>query len=171
MLTSDLAVRLFLAIIAHFVGDYILQSSWMAKEKTKHSFPAAAHALTYTMPFLLVTVSWQALLVIGVSHFYIDRYRLARYVCWAKNYIAPRETTNGRIDLFAVRMLDRLLKRDEGKEFGVVERWWHPWSECSTTGYDASHPAWMAVWLMIIADNTIHLAINAAAIALLGHTQ
>jgi hypothetical protein len=168
MLTNDLAVRLVLAFIAHLVGDYILQSSWMAKYKTKQDLPAAVHALTYTLPFLLVTLSPKALLVISATHFLIDRYRLARYVCWAKNYIAPSETMNGKADLLAARLLGRMLRRDGDKEFGVVERWWHPWSDCSDTGYDASHPAWMAIWLMIIADNTIHLAINAAAIAFLG---
>ena len=44
----------------------------------------------------------------------------------------------------------------------------HPWSECSGTGYHRDRPPWMAVWLMIIADNTIHLAINAAAVVWLG---
>jgi hypothetical protein len=38
--------------------------------------------------------------------------------------------------------------------------WWQPWSECSITGYPKEAPPWMAVWLMIAADNTIHLAIN-----------
>jgi len=39
-----------------------------------------------------------------------------------------------------------------------------PWRECTATGYPPDRPAWMAVWLMIIADNTIHLAINVAAV-------
>jgi hypothetical protein len=30
--------------------------------------------------------------VIGVTHFFIDRFRLARYVCWYKNFIAPRSS-------------------------------------------------------------------------------
>ena len=38
------------------------------------------------------------------------------------------------------------------------------WSECSATGYPSDTPPWLAVWLMIIADNTMHLAINAAAV-------
>lgn len=41
---------------------------------------------------------------------------------------------------------------------------WKPWSECSGTGYHKDKPAWLAVWLLILADNTIHLAINYAAI-------
>jgi hypothetical protein len=38
------------------------------------------------------------------------------------------------------------------------------WSECAATGYPADTPVWLAVWLMIIADNTLHLVINAASV-------
>lgn len=48
-------------IVAHLVGDYILQSHWMATEKTKRSIAAATHAITYTLPFLLLTRSPAAL--------------------------------------------------------------------------------------------------------------
>ncbi len=34
-------------IAAQLVGDYILQSHWMATEKTKRSAAAALHAITY----------------------------------------------------------------------------------------------------------------------------
>lgn len=42
-------------LLAHLVGDYLLQSDWMANEKTKRRWPAWAHAITYGLPFLLVT--------------------------------------------------------------------------------------------------------------------
>jgi hypothetical protein len=120
-------------LLAHLVGDYILQSDWMANEKTKRWLPAWAHAVTYGLPFLLVTQSPTALAVIVVTHAVIDHYRLARHVVWAKNFLAPRA-------------------------------WWHPWSECSATGYHKDRPPWMTVWLMIIADNAMHLIINVAAV-------
>jgi hypothetical protein len=119
--------------LAHLTGDYLLQSDWMALEKTKRWWPAIAHGVTYTLPYALVTQSVVALLVIASTHVVIDRYRLARYVCWAKNLLAPK-------------------------------RYRYPWRECAATGYHESRPAWMAVWLMIAADNTMHLAINAAAV-------
>ena len=75
--------------LAHLVGDYLLQSHWMATEKTKRWWPAAAHALTYGLPFLLITQSPLALAVIVGTHAVIDRYRLARHVVWAKNQLAP----------------------------------------------------------------------------------
>ena len=129
----DLATALFLGVLAHMVGDYIIQTDWMAQEKTSRWAPAIAHAVTYGLPFLFITLDPGALAVIVGTHAVIDRYRLARHVCWTKNLLAPK----------AYR---------------------HPWSECSGTGYHKDRPVWLAVWLMIIADNTLHIAINSAAI-------
>jgi hypothetical protein len=78
-------------LVAHAVGDYILQSDWMATEKTKQSLAAAVHALTYTLPFLFLTTSPAALAAIMGTHFVIDRWRLARYVVWLKNRIGPND--------------------------------------------------------------------------------
>jgi len=85
-------------IVAHLVGDYILQSHWMATEKTKKNLAAAVHAITYTLPFLLITLDPIALLVISVSHFFIDRYRLARFVVWVKNGMRGPITATGYSD-------------------------------------------------------------------------
>jgi hypothetical protein len=123
MVTAD---QLFL----HAVGDYILQSDWMALNKTKEHAPALVHALTYSLPFLLLRPSLGAWLAIFGTHFLIDRYRLARYIVWLKNWMGPNQ----------------------------------PWAKCSATGYPEDRPAWMAVWLLIIADNILHVAINAAAL-------
>lgn len=112
-------------LVAHAVGDYILQSHWMATQKTKNSFAAAVHAVTYTLPFLLITLSPVALAIICGTHFLVDRFRLARFVVWAKN---------------------------------------GPWLPVTATGYQDDVPAWMSVWLLIAADNIIHVGINAAAI-------
>lgn len=124
----------FEILLAHLVGDYLLQSDWMANEKTRRWWPAWVHGVTYGLPFLFITQNPWALGVIVVSHVVIDRYRLVRYLIWAKNFLAP-------------------------------VRYWYPWVECSATGYHLSRPSWLAFWLMIIADNTVHLAINAAAIS------
>jgi hypothetical protein len=77
------------ALVCHAIGDYILQSDWMANEKTKRSIAALAHVLVYTILFLILTRSWEALAFIAATHFIIDRWRLARYVCWAKNFLQP----------------------------------------------------------------------------------
>jgi len=129
----DPALLVFGGLLAHAVGDYLIQSDWMALEKTKRWWPAIAHAVSYGLPFLALTRSRPALLVIVVTHAVIDRYRLARGIVWAKNLLAP-------------------------------QRYRYPWSECRATGYHQDRPAWMAVWLMIIADNTLHVVINSAAL-------
>lgn len=76
-------------LVCHAVGDYVLQTHHQVVNKGKSSLVCAIHALTYTLPFLLITTSWAALAVIASSHFVIDRWRLARYICWAKNQFAP----------------------------------------------------------------------------------
>ena len=126
MITAD-------QLVAHAIGDYLLQSDWMANEKTRLSAAAAIHALTYTLVFVLLTDSLAALAVIAGTHFVIDRWRLARFVVFAKNFFSPAAL-------------------------------WPRWSECSGTGYHKDRPPWLAVWLLIIADNVMHVCINAVAL-------
>jgi hypothetical protein len=125
MITAD-------QLLVHLVGDYLMQSDWMAVEKVKRWIPAAVHALVYSLGFMLFRPSVAAWLVICVSHFLIDRYRLARYVVWAKNCMTPGRPMQ--------------------------------WTECAATGYPSDRPAWLTVWLLIIADNILHIAINGACL-------
>ena len=76
-------------LVAHAVGDYVLQSEWMATEKTKRSVAALAHVAFYILPFLFITQNPYTLAVIAGSHFVIDRWNLARYVIWLKNLPWP----------------------------------------------------------------------------------
>lgn len=120
-------------ILAHLIGDYILQSDWQASQKTKDISAAALHAFVYGLPFAFLQPSVAAAFFIVLTHFVIDHWRLARYVVWLKNQAAPAE--------FRSR-----------------------WSDCVATGYPSSRPPWMAVWLLIIADNTLHLLCNGVAL-------
>jgi hypothetical protein len=63
----------------------------MPSEKTRRWWPAIVHGFAYSLPFLLITRSPWALLVIGGTHAVLDHYRVAKYVIWAKNLIGPRE--------------------------------------------------------------------------------
>ena len=40
----------------------------------------------------------------------------------------------------------------------------NPWADCRATGYPPHTPTGLAVALLIVADNTIHLLINVAAV-------
>lgn len=131
-------------VILHLIGDYVTQSDWMANNKTKRSWPALCHAVIYSLPFLLLKPSWTAFAVILGTHFLIDRFRLARFVVYTKNVILSPV-------VFAI-----------GDETG---KW--KWSNCSATGYPSDIPSWLSVWLLIAADNTLHLAINYLALSYL----
>ena len=122
-------------ILAHLVGDYILQSHWMATEKTKRSLAAGIHAVTYTLPFLYLTLNPAALAFICGTHFAIDRFRLARFVVWLKNQQTP-------------------------------SRVGYAWPDSSATGYPKDVPPWLSVWLLIIADNILHLICNGIALSI-----
>lgn len=76
-------------LVCHAIGDYILQSDWMATQKTKKTAAALSHALAYTTVFVFITRSIPALLVIMATHFAIDRWRLARFACFLKNHLSP----------------------------------------------------------------------------------
>lgn len=68
-------------ILAHLVGDYVLQSHTMATRKTSSWHWALIHACVYGLPFaLLVSHPWQWAVIVG-THALIDRYRLAAYWC------------------------------------------------------------------------------------------
>ena len=120
-------------LILHLIGDYVTQTDWMAKKKTSSSIAAGTHAIVYSLPFLILKPSILAFSIILVTHFLIDRYRLARFVVFAKNKVTSPS-----------------LK----------------WADCSGTGYHKDDPAWLTVWLLIAADNTLHLAINYSALYL-----
>lgn len=146
MITAD-------QLLLHTIGDYVIQSDWMAVEKTKRSLAALVHAVTYTLSFLLLTRSVAALAVIAGTHFVIDRWRLARYVIWAKNWIAPKKWCLS---------CDRW--GGECHETHRVPRN-APWLECTRTGFpDDKQPAWIGLWIMIVVDNTMHVIINGAAL-------
>jgi hypothetical protein len=118
-------------LLLHLIGDYLIQTDWMATNKTSNIRVAAIHVTVYTLPFLLLSPSMLALAVIFVTHVMIDRYRLARYVIYAKNKVT---------------------------EPGLQ------WVDACKTGFHKDMPQWLAVWLLIIVDNTMHLTINYAAL-------
>jgi len=124
-------------LLLHAIGDYVIQSDWMANKKAEKSWTGLAavivHALTYTLPFLVLTQKPLAIFAIFFTHWIIDRHRLARYVVWAKNFIGPPGSN-------------------------------YPWAECNATGYHKDRPPFMAIWLYIYADNVLHVICNGAAI-------
>ena len=116
--------------LLHAIGDYLTQTNRMAVNKTSSWFLASLHGVVYSVPFFIIG-SLSAVAVICVTHIVIDRFRLARFVVFAKNWATEPQLR---------------------------------WADCSKTGYPDSVPVWMSVWLLIIADNIMHISINYAAL-------
>lgn len=124
-----------LLFILHLVGDFLLQSDWMARNKARSSHAAAAHVLAYTFPFwLILQPTWSALALIAGSHFLIDRFRLARFVVWSKNHLSPPSS-------------------------------WCSWRDCDPdTGFPSDLPQGTSFFLLGMSDATLHLSINYVAL-------
>lgn len=133
-------------LLCHWVGDYALQSHSMAVRKVESWTWALWHALFYTVPFTVAMFfvvgrnagpgPLVALAIIFGTHAVIDRYRLAKWLSWAKNVGLPHHDDD-----------------------------YYTWAEGrKNAGYPEGVPAWMSNWLMIILDNGLHVVINAIAI-------
>lgn len=71
-----------LQLICHLIGDYCLQTHWMAAYKVKDLRIAALHATFYMVPFwLCFTIPTWPFLAMWGSHTLIDRYGLGRRYC------------------------------------------------------------------------------------------
>ncbi|MDT3395303.1 DUF3307 domain-containing protein [Streptomyces sp. B1866] len=128
-------MRVFEGLLAHLIGDFVLQSEWLAAEKVKRWWPAVLHGLLYGLPFLFITRSLIALALIVGTHIVLDRYRAAKYLVWFRNLLAPA----GRRPA---------------------------WAEARTNyGSPRNVSRGLALGLLIVTDNTVHLSINFVALA------
>jgi len=146
-------------LLAHLVGDYVLQNHWMAMNKTRRWSPAAIHALLYGLPFLLLVDNPTQWLVVVCTHLVIDRFRIARY--WVDFWGNGKE---GQVYAWLMRRVNWHRSVDNthwerqfkprGEHHEATE--YHPGVE------DA--PPFLGVWLLILVDNTMHLIINYATL-------
>ena len=141
-------------LLAHIFGDFVLQSDYLALNKSKRSWPCLVHVLIYTSVFLFLTFSWKALLVIGVTHFLLDRFHtpLKRLIWW-RNHLnptlsyAPFKTncdTTGYFDAYPLIHTEPIMDK--------------------RGGLHTQRLAFITMWLYIIHDNFLHLLINFLAL-------
>lgn len=119
-------------LLLHLFGDYILQTDWMANNKRKNWSVAYLHAVVYTIPFMLFY---------GLSY---RNHPWAAIVIMLSHWIIDWKGL-ARYVVFAKNWVTCPSLK---------------WSECSQTGYPPETPTFLSVWLLIIADNTLHLCIN-----------
>ena len=175
-------------LVAHAVGDYLLQSEWMATEKTKRSLPALVHCLTYVLPFLFLTQNpvtlaviagfeYQSRLLVGSGKYKdLEETRMATEASGADIItVAIRRSNIGQNPV--------TLAVIAGSHF-VIDRWhlaryvaWAKnrpwpgsasWSECRQTGFHPDTPRWLSGWLVILVDNIMHILTNGLALYYIG---
>jgi len=163
-------------LILHLLGDYVIQNNTMAQRKTSSYLWAFIHAITYSLPFLLLTKGFNlAWFVIFITHFLIDRFRLARY--WIMFYnihrnkvckIQRHNQSEIQNDSFVYEGNVYYILKDLGnnlykciilndKEKQVYKNWV---VDDTPTGFNSSTPPFLSTWLLIIIDNTFHIIIN-----------
>lgn len=75
-------------VVGHLIGDYLLQSNWMAVNKAEKWDALAFHSLIYTLAVAFVArifsegISFWGFLLIFVLHVFLDRRTFVRW--WVK---------------------------------------------------------------------------------------
>ena len=89
-------MTLFSYLIAgHLIGDYLLQTSWMAAGKATKWAPLLTHCFVYTSvvssAFLIATGMLPAsvIAIIFISHVFLDRRRFVAW--WAKTIMGVKD--------------------------------------------------------------------------------
>lgn len=59
-------------LVTHFIGDFLLQSDWMALNKNKKLSALVSHVSVYSLCFL--PWGWKFVLVTFVLHYWVDYY-------------------------------------------------------------------------------------------------
>ena len=128
-------------LLVHLFADYWLQNDWMALNKKEKWFPAIVHGIIYTLPFLLLTRSIAALIIICTTHVVIDHTNIVQKLNQIKNWDFKEDTCCSFIpDNYIGHSFSQL-------NFKLKD------------GY-TGRLAFIRIWLIIIQDNILHLIIN-----------
>jgi len=93
-------------IYAHLIGDYLIQTDWMALGKKRSSWICAVHVLTYLIPFLFCGLEWWQLALIGVEHFAQDR---TGFVVWLMKVKGSAAFATGPCSPWSIIVTDNVL--------------------------------------------------------------
>lgn len=119
-------------LLAHLIGDYTLQSDWMARTKKQSWMSCSIHALFYTLPFLFLIddISGTAMFWIWLTHLVIDKTMLVSNVIRLRNMLG---------DGF------RPWRSGETSAFGMYK----------------DVPQHVQFFVFVLVDNTLHILCNA----------
>jgi hypothetical protein len=91
-------------LVAHLVGDWLLQNDWMVRNKANLRHPAAwVHAGIYAL-LLGLALGWQAGLVLAALHIVLDTRRPLSW--WRRVF---RQTSDGPAALLTAVWVDQVV--------------------------------------------------------------
>ena len=82
-------------VMAHLIGDYILQNDWMAINKKKNSIICFIHVFLYMVPFVFTSLTLVQILLIGIQHFIQDRTAVIKWFCKITGKFQSENNNNG----------------------------------------------------------------------------
>ncbi|QFF97784.1 DUF3307 domain-containing protein [Psychrobacillus glaciei] len=109
-------------LIGHLIGDYLLQTNWMARNKSKKWLPLLVHCIVYTViiiGILYIGNGWlplNAILLIFVSHLILDKRVFV--VWWVKNIMGAKEKDAGWLIIIADQIFHIIV-------LGAIAHYWY----------------------------------------------
>ena len=93
-------------IYAHLIGDYLLQTDWMALKKKESTGPCLAHVAVYLLPFYFTELLWWQIGLIGLQHFAQDR---TQFVMWFMKIKGSEGFSKGPCAPWSIIVTDNIL--------------------------------------------------------------
>jgi len=93
-------------ILAHLIGDFLIQSDYLALNKKRSSWICALHVITYMIPFLWCDLTYQQLLAIAIQHYIIDR---TDVVVWFMHAKGSTQFALGPCSPWSIIVIDNIL--------------------------------------------------------------
>jgi len=93
-------------VLAHLIGDYLIQNDWMALNKKKHDLHCAVHVIVYMIPFLWCNMHMWQLAAIAIQHYLLDRYQ---FVPWFMKWRGSEKFSTGPCWPWSQIVVDNVL--------------------------------------------------------------
>lgn len=68
-------MKIFDLIFCHLVGDYVLQSNFLAETKGENPYHLIVHAMLYSLPFYIIFGAVWQLPIVFFSHITVDAFK------------------------------------------------------------------------------------------------
>ena len=102
MILSLALIQISFLLLSHFVADFMMQSSWMAINKSKNHLALTSHIIVYTFTLLIAGL----FIFIHTINFY--------------NFIFVNSVLHWITDFFTSRINSELYKREDKHDFFVM---------------------------------------------------